>query len=113
MAANQRPRPARVTPTHSASVRVASRLASLWGPALSAAAFRSGFSAKRSATVAVAATVALLFALRPERQGAAAGGAGSHRVASLLATLTLALWVGVTLAGRGRWFAAMMTRMIQ
>jgi len=63
--------------------------------------------------VAVAATVALLFALRPERQGAAAGGAGSHRVASLLATLTLALWVGVTLAGRGRWFAAMMTRMIQ
>ena len=62
--------------------------------------------------VAVAATVALLFALKPERK-AAADKAGPHRLASLLATLTLALWVGVTLAGRGRWFAAMMTRMIQ
>jgi hypothetical protein len=62
--------------------------------------------------VAVAATIALLFALPPERE-AAAGGPGRHRFASLLASLTLALWVGVTLAGRGRWFAAMMTRVMQ
>jgi hypothetical protein len=62
--------------------------------------------------VAVAATVALLFAMQPERQ-AAAEKAGRHTLASLLASLTLVLWVGVTLAGRGRWFAAMMTRVIQ
>src|SRR6516162_4281038 len=62
--------------------------------------------------VAVAATLALLFVMQPERQGAA-DKAGPHRLASLLASLTLVLWVGVTLAGRGRWFAAMMTRMIQ
>src|SRR5215469_6970270 len=60
--------------------------------------------------VAVAVTVAFLFALRPEKE-AAMGDPGRHRLASLLASLTLALWVGVTLAGRGRWFAAMMTRM--
>jgi uncharacterized protein DUF6644 len=71
------------------------------------------FQAKMWTMVAaVAVTVALLFALRPERD-AAADAAHPHRLASLLASLTLVLWVGVTLAGRGRWFAAMMTRMIQ
>lgn len=62
--------------------------------------------------VAVAATVALLFALRPQPE-AKLGDPGRHWLASLLAGLTLALWVGVTLAGRGRWFAAMMTWMMQ
>lgn len=62
--------------------------------------------------VAVAATIALLFAL-PAGREAAAGDPSRHRFTSLLASLTLALWVGVTLAGRGRWFAAMMTRLIQ
>src|SRR5258708_2386230 len=52
---------------------------------------------------AIAATVALLLALRPERE-ALRGDRGGSRLASLLGALTLLLWVGVTLAGRGRWF---------
>jgi hypothetical protein len=59
--------------------------------------------------VAIAATVILQITLRPS--GASwEGKPGGHRVVSMLATLTLVLWVGVTLAGRGRWFALMMTR---
>jgi hypothetical protein len=59
--------------------------------------------------LAIAATIALLLALRPGRE-ASAGDAGGHRLASLLGTLTLVLWVGVTLAGRGRWLALLMLR---
>jgi hypothetical protein len=58
---------------------------------------------------AIAATVALLLALRPGRE-AAKGDAGGHKLAGLLGTLTLALWVGVTLAGRGRWLTLLMMR---
>jgi hypothetical protein len=58
---------------------------------------------------AVAATVALLLALRPGRE-AATGDAGGRKLAGLLGTLTLALWVGVTLAGRGRWITLLMMR---
>lgn len=58
---------------------------------------------------AIAATVALLLALRPGRE-AVPGDTGGRRLAGLLGTLTLALWVGVTLAGRGRWFTLMMMR---
>ncbi|HEY6256543.1 MAG TPA: hypothetical protein VIY51_12195 [Xanthobacteraceae bacterium] len=61
---------------------------------------------------AIAATVALLFAMRPGGEAPEADPS-HHKLASLLATLTLVLWVGVTLAGRGRWFATMMTRMMQ
>ena len=58
---------------------------------------------------AIAATVALLAALRPGRE-ALQGDAGGHKLASLLGTLTLVLWIGVTLAGRGRWLALLMLR---
>jgi hypothetical protein len=58
---------------------------------------------------AIAATVALLLALRPSRE-AMPGGPGGHKLASLLATLTLVLWVGVTFAGRGRWITLLMMR---
>jgi hypothetical protein len=58
---------------------------------------------------AIAATIALLLALRPGRQ-ALRGEAGGYKLANLLGTLTLVLWVGVTLAGRGRWLALMMLR---
>src|SRR5882672_8643492 len=50
---------------------------------------------------AIATTIALLLALRPGRE-AMPGDPGGHKLASLLGTLTLVLWVGVTLAGRGR-----------
>jgi len=59
--------------------------------------------------LAIAATAALMWSMR----GTAAGDNPGHRPATtLLATLALALWVGVTLAGRGRWFALMMTRIM-
>jgi hypothetical protein len=59
--------------------------------------------------LAIAATVALLLALRPGRE-AAKGDAGGHKLAGLLGALTLALWVAVTLAGRGRWLTLLMMR---
>jgi len=58
---------------------------------------------------AIAATVWLLLALRPGREPAAVD-AGGHKLAGLLGTLTLALWVVVTLAGRGRWITLMLMR---
>ena len=58
---------------------------------------------------AIAATIALLLALRPERDELV-GDRGGSKLASLLGTLTLVLWVGVTLAGRGRWFALLVMR---
>jgi hypothetical protein len=58
--------------------------------------------------LAIAATVALL-ALRLERE-TTDGHADRHVLASLLAGLTLLLWVGVTFAGRGRWLALMLIR---
>jgi hypothetical protein len=61
--------------------------------------------------LAIAATLALMWAMRP-RHGAAAGEAEGGALTTLIATLTLVLWVGVTLAGRGRWFALMMTRIM-
>ncbi len=59
--------------------------------------------------LAIAATVALLLALRPGRE-AAAPDAGGLKLAGLLGALSLALWVGVTLAGRGRWIALLLMR---
>jgi hypothetical protein len=56
--------------------------------------------------LAIAATVALLAALRPAWEGSP----GGHKLASLVGTLTLVLWVGVTLAGRGRWITLLMMR---
>ncbi len=61
--------------------------------------------------LAVAATIALAWALRPGGQ-AADGNPDRHMLTTLLATATLVLWVGVTLAGRGRWFVVMMTRIM-
>jgi hypothetical protein len=58
---------------------------------------------------AVAATVALLLALRPGREGAGRDADG-HKLAGLLGTLALALWVAVTLAGRGRWLTLLLLR---
>jgi hypothetical protein len=57
--------------------------------------------------LALVATLALQLALRPRRQ-TADGGPGWPKLAGALATLALVLWVGVTLAGRGRWFALLM-----
>ena len=58
--------------------------------------------------VAMAATLARLWrrgrAVTPGRL------AGRHALANLLATLTLVLWVGVTLAGRGRSITLLMIR---
>ena len=58
--------------------------------------------------IAVAATVALQLVLSG-REGSQ-GHPGRPRLAGMLATLTLALWVGVTLAGRGRWLTLMIMR---
>jgi hypothetical protein len=59
--------------------------------------------------LAILATVVLQFTLR---SGDALGEAspGTNKLTSLIGTLALILWVGVTLAGRGRWFVLMMTR---
>jgi hypothetical protein len=57
--------------------------------------------------LAIAATVALLLALRPGREASPAQP-GGHKLAGLLGTLSLVLWVGVTLAGRGRWLALLL-----
>jgi hypothetical protein len=57
--------------------------------------------------LAIAATLVLLLALRPG-PGAGQDDAGGHKLASLLGTLTLVLWVGVTLAGRGRWLTLLL-----
>jgi hypothetical protein len=57
--------------------------------------------------LAIAATVALLLALRPGREASPAQQ-GGHELAGLLGTLSLVLWVGVTLAGRGRWLALLL-----
>jgi hypothetical protein len=59
--------------------------------------------------LAIVATLILQFALRPSSR-AWDGDPGTHKLTSMLGTLTLILWIGVTLAGRGRWFALMMTR---
>jgi hypothetical protein len=58
---------------------------------------------------AIAATVALLLALRPGRE-AVVRDAGGLKLVGLLGTLTLALWIGVTLAGRGRWLTLLLMR---
>ncbi len=50
--------------------------------------------------LAVPATLALPFVLRRVDAGGGRGAAG------VLAVATLVLWLGVTLAGRGRWIAA-------
>jgi uncharacterized membrane protein len=57
--------------------------------------------------LAIAATLALLLALRPGRETAQTVE-GGHKLAALLGTLSLVLWVGVTLAGRGRWLALLL-----
>jgi hypothetical protein len=59
--------------------------------------------------VAIAATLALLLAMRPRRD-ALPDGPGRHRLATLLGTLALVLWVGVTFAGRGRWITLLLMR---
>jgi hypothetical protein len=59
--------------------------------------------------LAIAATLALLLASRPSRE-AMDGEPGRHKLAGMLATLTLVLWVGVTLAGRGRWITLLLMR---
>jgi hypothetical protein len=59
--------------------------------------------------VAIAATLALLLAMRPRRE-ALPDDRGRHQLASLLGTLTLVLWVGVTFAGRGRWITLLLMR---
>ena len=51
--------------------------------------------------VAIAATIALAVALRRM----APGGISAGRAAGVMAATTLLLWLGVTLAGRGRWIA--------
>ena len=59
--------------------------------------------------LAIAATLALLLAVRPGRE-AMDGEPGRHKLAGMLATLMLVLWVGVTLAGRGRWITLLLMR---
>jgi hypothetical protein len=59
--------------------------------------------------IAIAATVALQLVLSgPEMSQGQPGR--RPQLAGMLATLTLALWVGVTLAGRGRWLTLMIMR---
>ena len=66
------------------------------------------FQVKMVAMVAaMVATFALQLALGLGRQ-TADGGPGWPKLAGALAALTLVLWVGVTLAGRGRWLVLLL-----
>ena len=57
--------------------------------------------------IAIVATIAFGIALR--RHGEAWDDIHSrHRIASVFAAATLVLWIGVTLAGRGRWIAGIL-----
>jgi hypothetical protein len=58
--------------------------------------------------LAMAATVALQLMVRPAAEAQASGA--KNKLAGVLATLTLVLWVGVTFAGRGRWLTLMLMR---
>jgi hypothetical protein len=77
--------------------------------------------------LAMVATLALQLVLRPgwattdaalatdaasatDARSLTTAHAGRHALANVLATLTLVLWVGVTLAGRGRWITLLMMR---
>ena len=71
--------------------------------------------------LAMVATLALQLVLRPgwaatdaalatDARSVTTAHAGRHALANVLATLTLVLWVGVTLAGRGRWITLLMMR---
>ena len=59
--------------------------------------------------LAIAVTVALQLMLRAGQQGPEPD-AGRGRIAGIIGTLTLVLWVVVTLAGRGRWLTLMIMR---
>jgi hypothetical protein len=59
--------------------------------------------------LAMAATVALQLMSWPAGD-AGQGSRGAQKIAGMLATLTLVLWVGVTFAGRGRWLTLMLMR---
>jgi len=59
--------------------------------------------------VALVATVALQLMLRPGAE-AQQGNPGRAKLAGVLATLTLVLWIGVTFAGRGRWLTLLLMR---
>jgi hypothetical protein len=58
--------------------------------------------------LAMAATVALQLMAWPAAEPK--GSHGRHKLLSMLATVTLVLWVGVTFAGRGRWLTLMLMR---
>jgi hypothetical protein len=59
--------------------------------------------------MAVLATAVLDFVLRRERIGGDARSP-ARTMAGTLATLVFALWMGATLAGRGRWLGLMLSR---
>jgi magnesium-transporting ATPase (P-type) len=59
--------------------------------------------------LAVLATIALQLMARPGAQGLQ-HDPGRPKLAGVLATLTLVLWVGVTFAGRGRWLTLLLMR---
>jgi hypothetical protein len=54
--------------------------------------------------LAIATTIIVAAVLRLSAR-AAGGGAGARWTTSVMATVTLLLWVGVTFAGRGRWIS--------
>jgi hypothetical protein len=58
--------------------------------------------------LAMAATVVLQLMFGPAAESP--GTRAAHKFAGTLAALTLVLWVGVTLAGRGRWLTLMLMR---
>jgi hypothetical protein len=68
---------------------------SLADPAFQAKMLLMGF--------AIAATILVAAVLRPVDHATAGGTAGARKTASVMATMTLVLWVGVMFAGRGRW----------
>jgi hypothetical protein len=59
--------------------------------------------------LAAVATIALQLMAWPVAQGSQ-HNPGRRKLAGVLATLTLVLWVGVTFAGRGRWLTLLIMR---
>jgi uncharacterized membrane protein len=59
--------------------------------------------------IAIVTTVVVAVMLQSGRR-TGDGGAGARKTASVMAAVTLVLWVGVTFAGRGRWISNVLVR---
>ena len=63
----------------------------------------------KMAMMGIGLLATLAFGLALRRYGEAWDSGAKHKLASTFAALTLVLWMGVTLAGRGRWLVGFLS----